>query len=138
MVPSVGNGKESPVLKIVRILKSLMVPPLVDARGFGSRGSARVVRSALHLCLSLHDSESGVVVRIGFIVRAIVGDTLDYNFGIVAAGEGAFGVSPILFGLAFVTVRDFPLAFPIVAYMPLRFGRVFVDREIAERVGGVA
>ena len=59
------------MLRIVHILKSLMMECLVDARGFGGRGSARVVRFALQLCLSLRDGVSGVVVRIGFVVRAI-------------------------------------------------------------------
>ena len=78
-----ADGNESPMLRIVHILKSLMMESLVGARGFGSRGSARVVRFGMQLCLSLRDRVSGVVVRIGFVVRAIIGDALDNFFWVV-------------------------------------------------------
>jgi len=44
-----------------------------------------------------------------FFVTAVVRDALDDDLGIVTAGEGALGVSPIVLGLAFV-VRGAPSA----------------------------
>ena len=65
------------------------------------------------LGLGLDDGMPCIVIGIVFIFRAIVGDTLNYYIGIVAAGEGAFSVSPILFGLAFVVGVHFPLALSV-------------------------
>src|SRR5260370_36191005 len=73
-----------------------------------------------------------------FFVASVVGDALDHDFGIVAAGEGALRVSPIVFGLAFVVSRGRALALSVVTRVPGRFGRVFVNCEIAERVNRVA
>src|SRR5579863_1588647 len=43
---------------------------------------------------------SRVVKRVCFVVRPVVGDTLDDLLRIVAASECTFGVRPIRFGLA--------------------------------------
>jgi len=48
-----------------------------------------------------------VILGIGLIVRAVIGDPLDYYFGVIAAGERAFRVRPIAFGLAFVVAGEF-------------------------------
>jgi hypothetical protein len=74
-----------------------------------------------------------VVIRIGFIVRAVIGDALNHDFGIVAAREDALRVGPIVLGLAFVFAGHRPQAFLVVAYMPGCFGGIFMNREIAER-----
>ena len=79
-----------------------------------------------------------VIIRIGFVVCAVVSDALDYDFGVVAAGEGAFRVGPIAFGLAFVVTGHRPLPMLVLAKMTGRFGRIVVNREIAERVDCVA
>ena len=50
--------------------------------------------------LSFDDGMPSVVIRIGFVVRAIVGNTLGDEVGIVTASEDTFGVSPIMFRLA--------------------------------------
>ena len=92
----------------------------------------------LELFQGFLDSVSCVIVRIVFSVRAIVGDALDHDFGIIATGEGAFRVSPIVFGLAFVVARNGPPSFLGLAKMAGRFGRVFGDREVAERVDRIA
>ena len=50
--------------------------------------------------LSLDDGMPCVVIRVGFVVRAIVGNTPGDYFWIVTTGEGTFGVSPIVLRLA--------------------------------------
>jgi len=88
--------------------------------------------------LSFRNGVPCVIIRIVFVFRAIVGDALDHYFGVVAAGEGALGVGPIVFGLAFVVAGCSPLTLPAVAKVPGRFGRVFVNRKIAEGVDRIA
>ena len=58
--------------------------------------------------------------------------------GVVATGEGAFRVRPIAFGLAFVVTQRRPVPLLVLAKVSRRFGGVFVNREIAERVDCVA
>jgi hypothetical protein len=41
--------------------------------------------------LGFRDGAACVINRIGFVLRAVVGDALDNGFGVVAAGESAFG-----------------------------------------------
>jgi hypothetical protein len=69
----------------------------------------------LQVYLGIHDSVSSVVQGIGLFIATVVGDPLNDFLLVVAAGEGAFGVSPILFGLAFVVGVHFPLALSVVA-----------------------
>jgi hypothetical protein len=52
--------------------------------------------------------EAGVVVGIGFVVGAIVGNSANDFFGVIPACEGALGICPIGFGLAAVAWRKFP------------------------------
>jgi len=52
--------------------------------------------------LSLRAGVPCVVIRIVFIFRAVVGDALNHDFGIVAASERTLRVRPIVFGLALV------------------------------------
>ena len=49
--------------------------------------------------LSLDDGMPCVVIRIGFVVRAIVSNTPGDEVWIVTTGEGTFGVSPIMLRL---------------------------------------
>ena len=92
----------------------------------------------LQLSLSLRHRAPCVIIRIVFVFRAVVGDALNDDFGIVAAGEGALRVGPIVFGLAFVVAGNGPSSFLGFAKVAGRFGRVFVNREIAERVDRIA
>ena len=56
--------------------------------------------------LSLDDGMPCVVIRIGFVVRAIVGNTPGDEVWIVTTGEGTFGVSPIMLRLAQRSTRS--------------------------------
>src|SRR5229473_1090023 len=111
---------------------------LVGGPRFEICGRVRAFTFASSLRLCLCDGVPCVINRIGFILRAVVGDALDNDFGVVAAGEGALGVGPVVFGLAFVVVRHLPLVLSVVAKMPGSLGGVFVNREIAERVDRIA
>ena len=71
-------------------------------------------------------------------ICAVVGDALDDDFGIVTAGEGALGVCPIAFRLAFVVTGYRPSSFLAVGKIARCFGGVFVNREVAERVDCIA
>ena len=71
--------------------------------------------SSVQFRLSLRDGVPRVVIRIVFVFRAVVGDALNHDFGIVAASEGTLRVGPIVFGLAFVVVGHRPWAFLVVA-----------------------
>ena len=88
--------------------------------------------------MSLRDSVPCVVIRIVFIFRAVVGDALNHDFGIVAASERTLRVGPIVLGLGFVLVGHRPWTFLSVAQMPGCFERIFMSREIAERVDRIA
>ena len=52
------------------------------------------------LSLSLDDGMPCVVIRIGFVVRAVVSNTPGDEVWIVTTGEGTFGISPIMLRLA--------------------------------------
>src|SRR6266567_4525305 len=95
-------------------------------------------RRSIERSLSFRHGVARVVIRIVFVVRAVVGYALNNDFGIVAAGEGALRISPIVLGLALVVVGHQPLAFLVLAKVSRRFGRVFVNREVTERVDGIA
>ena len=69
----------------------------------------------VELLFSFRDSVARVVNRIVFVFRAIVGDALDDDFGVVAASESALRVGPIVLGLAFVVAGHRPWAFLVVA-----------------------
>ena len=56
--------------------------------------------------LSLYDGMPCVVIRIGFVVRAIVSNTPGDEVWIVTTGEGTFGVSPIMLLLAQSSIRS--------------------------------
>jgi hypothetical protein len=58
--------------------------------------------SSVQVSLSLRAGVPCVVIRIVFIFRAVVGDALNHDFGIVAASERTLRVRPIVFGLALV------------------------------------
>ena len=88
--------------------------------------------------LSFVNRQTRIVSRVGLVIRPIVGYALDNDFGIISTGESAFGKGPIVLGLAFVVIGHPPLALLIVAKVPRRFGRVFVDREVAARVDRIA
>ena len=88
--------------------------------------------------MSLGHSAPCVVVRVVFVFRAIVGDALDHYLGIVAAGEGALRVGPIVLGLAFVVAGHSAFMLSVVAKVSGRFRRVFINHEITESVDGVA
>jgi len=92
----------------------------------------------LQLHLSLCNGVPSIIIWIGFIFRAVVGDALDYHFRVVTTGEGAFRVSPIAFGLALVVVGKRAPSFLGLAKVPRRFGWVFVNREFAGRVDCIA
>src|SRR5271156_5492740 len=94
--------------------------------------------SPLQINLSLRDRTASVRFGVGFIVCAKVSDSLDHYFWIVAARKGALRVSPIVFGLAFVVARYRPPSLLSVGKMAWRFGGVFVNREVAERVDRIA
>ena len=97
-----------------------------------------VVIVFLELLLGFRDSMPRIVNRIVFVFPAIVGDALNDHFGVVATSESAFRIGPIVLGLAFVVAGHRPRAFLVVAKMPGRFGRIFMNREIAERVDRIA
>ena len=94
--------------------------------------------SLLQVCPSLHHRMPGVITWIVFVIRAVVGDALNDDFGIVAAGEGALRVGPIVLGLAFMFGGHRSSPFLGLAKVAGCFGRVFVDREVAERIDGIA
>src|SRR5258708_34210043 len=89
------------------------------------------------LRLGFHHCVARAVVRFRFVLRAIVRDALDDYFGVGAAGESAIGVGPVVSGLALVTTGNFPIEFFAFGQMAWRFGQVFMDREISERVDGI-
>src|SRR5579859_7125294 len=60
--------------------------------------------SPLQINLSLRHRKPSVVFGVGLILCAKVSDSLDHYFWIVTAGEGALGIRPVMFGLAFVVV----------------------------------
>jgi len=88
---------------------------LVGMWTFGNPGRARVVPFDWELRLGFRDGMACVILRIVFIFRAVVGDALNHDFGIVAASEGALRVGPIVLGLAFVVAGYPPWAFLVVA-----------------------
>ncbi len=90
------------------------------------------------LGLSFVYGEPGVVNGIAFVIAPKVSDPLDHYFWIVTAGEGALRICPVMFGLAFVVVGKRAPSFLGLAKVPRCFGRIFVDREIAERVDRIA
>ena len=61
------------------------------------------------------DGVTCVIFRLRLIRGSVVGDALDYYFGVVAPGEGAFGVGPIVLGLAPLTSARVPLGVTQVA-----------------------
>src|SRR5580704_15869365 len=73
----------------------------------------------LKFSLSLHDGVACVIDRIGFVFRTVVSNTLDHRFWVVAAGEGALGKSPVVFGLAYI-VPGRGLAFGAVVVVVAR------------------
>ena len=83
----------------------------------------------LQLSLSPRYRPACVIIRIVFVIRAVVGDPLDDDFGIVTTGQGALRVGPILFGLAFLVAGNDPPSFLGLAKVSRRFGGVFVNRE---------
>src|SRR5260221_2986996 len=88
--------------------------------------------------LSIHESVPGIMLGVVSVFGEVVSDALDNHFGIVAAGQSAIGVGPVVFGLAFAAGGHRPVAMPVVAKVPRRLGRVFVNREVAEGVDGIA
>ena len=90
------------------------------------------------MILSFCDRQASVVFGIRLVLRAIVRDALDYDFGIVATGQGALRVRPIVFGLALVVGWQRPLPLLVVPKVSRRFGRVFVNGEVAESVDRIA
>ena len=84
------------------------------------------------------DRANGIILWIVFVVRTVVGDALDHDFGVVASGEGALRVGPIVFGLAFVVAGNGPSSFLRFAKVAGCFRRVFVDREVAEPANRIA
>ena len=64
------------------------------------RGMRPAICLTLELGSRLRDREPCVILRVAFVTHAALGNLLDDVFGIVAVGEGAFGESPIMFGLA--------------------------------------
>src|SRR5271156_1517879 len=98
----------------------------------------RLCRCGFERRLGLRHGAASVVFGVRFILCAVVGDALNDDFVIVAAGEGALGVSPIVFGLALVFAGNGPSSFLAFAKVAWRFGGVFVNREIAERVDRIA
>jgi hypothetical protein len=73
-------------------------------------------RRSIERSLSFRHGVACVVIRIAFVVRAVVGDALNR---VVTAGEGALRISPIVRGSAFVVVGHQPLV------------------DIAEKLGGL-
>ena len=92
-----------------------MIGFLVGRWRFGNTGRSRVVSFAWQLRLGFRDGMPCVVIRIVFIFRAVVGDALNHDFGIVAASEGALRIGPIVLGLAFVVAWHLPWAFLVVS-----------------------
>lgn len=115
-----------------------MIGLVVGSPRFGNCGLFRALPFASKLLLCLCDSMPCVIDRIGFVFRAVAGDALDHDFGVVTTGEGALRVGPVVLGLALMVARHGPLALSVVARVPGCLGRVFVNCEIAERVNGVA
>ena len=80
-----------------------------------SVGGVRESRSKSQLRLRVGDRPNGIILWIVFVVRTVVGDSLNNDFRIVAAGEGALRVGPIVLGLAFVVAGYRPWALLVVA-----------------------
>src|SRR5260370_12670779 len=72
----------------------------------GAGGFSRVhfighnARSAFKICLSLHYSSTRVRFGVAFSVCPKVGDSSNDLLPIVAANQSAFGISPVMLGLA--------------------------------------
>lgn len=76
----------------------------------------------------------GIVLVLG----AVVGDGPDHDFGIVASRESAVCVGPIVLRLPFLVCGHGPSSFLGVAKVPRSLGRIFIHREVAERVNRIA
>src|SRR5579859_2887421 len=110
----------------------LIVTSVRGRAGSGSRGRN------FALGQRLFHRVTGVVIGICFILRAVVSNALDHYFWVVAPGEGALRVGPIVLGLAFVVVGKRAPSFLGLAKVSRCFGRIFGDHEIAEGVDRIA
>jgi len=79
-----------------------------------------------------------VIFRLRLVRCPVVGDALDYYFGIVAAGEGALGVCPIVARIGSCGRWVWCAWLLVFGLNAETFGQVFFNREIAERVDRIA
>ena len=84
--------------------------------------------------LSLYDGMPCVVIRIGFVVRAIVGDTLGDEVWIVTTGESTFGVSPVMLRLAQPCTGSAIGPFSLFTALPGSVRRIHRNLEIPQMV----
>ena len=76
-----------------------------------------------------------VILGIGLVVCAEISDALHNDCGIIAASKGAFGVGPILLGLAPVPRRSFASGFALEPTGSLR--GIFLKLKVACVMNGV-
>src|SRR5437660_12404845 len=86
------------------------------------------------ISLSLGHSVSCVIDRIGFVFRAVVGNALDDEFGIVTPRQGAFCIGPIVLGLAQDGALSHWFASNLLVVVPTSVLRIDLELEIAEVV----
>ena len=89
------------------------------------------------LRLGLRDGVMGIVIRVSFILRSVIGDALDYYFRIVAAGEGALRIGPVMLGLAQWTRRRRSWRLRMVTRPEITFDRLGAEPEILEMIDAV-
>jgi hypothetical protein len=65
--------------------------------------------------LSFVNRQTRIIQGIVLVIRTVVGDAAYHFLWIVAAGEGTFGICPIVLGLALVVAGHRPWAFLVVA-----------------------
>ena len=80
---------------------------------------------------------ASIIFRISFIFGAVVGDALDHDFGIVAAGKRALGISPIVFRLALVHAQQRPLLSAAITNVAWRVRGFFWNCEISRGINFV-
>src|ERR1700736_1703052 len=100
-------------------MQSSLVSGLRGFLAVGSRIRSGLRRRNFEFGYRFFDRMTGVVVRVGFITRTMLCNLANHFFWIFAAGECAFGKSPVVFGLA-----------QICPWRGLAFSAVVVARRV--------
>jgi len=120
-------------LELVCQGSSLVAAAVVCRNGIDfDRAGAR--RFMLRFELSLGYRVLRVVLRVGLVLRPVIGDPAHDLLRVVSTRKGTFGIRPICFGLAPVSGRDAPRGLLRFVESAPALGRVFVHHEVAELV----